>query len=283
MVDENIQHVAEVEPARLGMVSFLNTAPVCQTWKRTVREPAWTVWEAPPTELNRLLYQGELDLSLISSQEYAIHSECYRILPGLAIAAAGKVGSVFLFSRYPLAALDRRRILLSASSQTSVSLTKIILEDFEGVYPEYEVGQERQEGGWDAVLSIGDEALRLAAAAEYPYRFDLAEIWYRQTGLPFVFALWGVREDFYQARPATVQAIHRELQRCLTEGLADLEGICRVVAPLIPMAEEACRRYLVGMDYDLNRDQQAGLVHFFERLIGRQEAPAMALPLKFIR
>lgn len=268
-------------PARIGMVSFLNTAPVCQTWKQTVREPAWRVTEAPPTLLNRLLHRGELDLALVSSHEYALHPESYRIMAGLAIAATGAVGSVFLFSRYPLAELGDRLVLLSSRSQTSASLTKIIIEDFEQVYPRYEIGEE-QRGDWAAVLAIGDEALRWAAAGEYPYQFDLAEIWHQQTGLPFVFALWAVREDFYLAWPETLASIHRELKRCLREGLADLEGICRVAAPRIPMSEEACRRYLAGMQYDLDLRQQAGLIRFFELLIKRGEVPAAALPLKII-
>lgn len=281
--------------ARLGMVSFLNTAPTCETWRRTVKEPAWQVREAPPTLLNHLLYQGELDLAMVSSQEYALHPESYRILSDLSIAATGSVGSVFLFTRRPLGELDDALVMLSSRSQTSVSLVKIILEDFCHLRPRYEAGEGDQyqgvggkpggdePGGEDeAVLSIGDEALFLAATGNYPYRYDLAEIWHQHTGLPFVFSIWAVREDFYRAQPATIRAIHRELKRCLREGLADLAAICRVVAPRIPMSQEDCRRYLAGMQYDFSPAQQAGLVHFFQLLIERGEVPATALPLKII-
>ncbi|MFH7320975.1 menaquinone biosynthetic enzyme MqnA/MqnD family protein [Desulfurivibrio sp. D14AmB] len=271
---------------RLGMVSFLNTAPLYETWKRTVAVPQWRVTEAPPATLNRLLYAGELDLGLVSSHEYASHPEQYRILSGLAIAATGAVGSVFIFSRFPLDQLDGRRLLLSSRSQTSVGLARILLEDRWRVAPRYRVGDYQAEkaagraGELAALLSIGDEALRLAASDEFPYRFDLAEIWHQWTGLPFVFAIWAVREEFWRQRPETAAAIHRELLRCQTEGLDDLPAICREVAPRIPLSQEACRRYLAGMNYDLNREQQAGLVRFFQLLIGRGEVPAAALPLK---
>lgn len=270
--------------ARVGMVSFLNTAPVYETWRRTVNEPAWLLREAPPTVLNHLLYRGELDLAMVSSHEYALHPEKYRILADLSISATGAVGSVFLFARRPLTELNNALVLLSSRSQTSVSLVKIILEDLYRLEPRYEVADmvDEEEGAGEAVLSIGDEALFLAAAGTYPYRYDLADIWYGQTGLPFVFALWAVREEFYRAQPATVQAIHRELKRCLREGLNDLSAICRQVAPRIPMAEDECRRYLAGMQYDFNPAQQAGLERFFQLLIERGEVPPAALPLKII-
>ncbi len=273
---------------RIGMVSYLNTAPLFLTWQRTVQRSDWQVSEAPPATLNRLLYAGELDLALVSSHEYASHPGSYRILAGLAIAAGGAVGSVFIFSRRPLEQLDGEPMLLTSRSKTSVGLAAIILEDRWGVKPLYLVGDYRTEqeagraGEWVAVLSIGDEALRLAGSAEFAFRYDLAEIWHRWTGLPFVFALWAVREEFCDKRSATLAAIHRELRRCQCQGLANLAAICREVAPRIPLSEEACRRYLSGMSYDLDREQQAGLVRFFQLLVPGGEAAAAALPLKII-
>ena len=283
MVDANavVRNQDEMLPARVGMVSFLNMAPIRCLWRERVRVPGWSMREEVPAVLNRLLFGGELDLASISSHEYALHSSEYLILPGLSIAAAGAVGSVFLFSRSPLKMLDGKRVLLSSRSQTSASLTRIILGDFEGVEPIYQVGELKGDS-WEAVLSIGDEALRLAAEGRYPHRYDLAEIWCRRTGLPFVFALWAVNRRFFQQSPSTVRAIHHELIRCQRVGLNDIERICRKEAPLIPMTKEACRRYLSGMDFDLDPAQQAGLTVFFELLIKRGEVPDEALPLKFI-
>jgi len=138
--------IPPAKPIRLGMVNFLNTAPLRETWIKMATNPAWQVREAPPVVLNRWLYGGELDLAMISSQEYAVHPASYRILSNLAIAATGSVGSVFLFSRYPLANLHKRLILLSSQSQTSVSLVKIIMEDFYGLQPRYLRGAG-DEGG----------------------------------------------------------------------------------------------------------------------------------------
>lgn len=271
--------------ARLGMVSFLNTAPLYETWKATVHEPAWQITEAPPATLNQLLYAGKLDLALVSSQEYAIHPEGYRILSGLAIAAEQEVGSVFIFSRHPLEELDDQLLLLSARSRTSATLARLLLEDYYGLKPRYLVGEAGAVAGGEepaAVLAIGDEALRLAAANVYAYRYDLAAIWHSWQRLPFVFALWVVREDFCRRQPATLASIHRELQRCQGQGLAELAAISRRVAPRIPLSQQQCQRYLAGMRYDLDDAQQEGVSRFFKLLIAREEASAAALPLRII-
>lgn len=270
--------------ARIGMVNYINTAPLYEVWRQTVRRPEWQVTEAPPSELNRLLHANALDLGFVSSQEYALHPGEYRILSDLSISATGPVGSVFLFSQAPFSQLGESLVLLSPQSQTSVSLVKIILEEFYQVNPRYRVGMAAESGAGverpAAVLAIGDEALRLAAEGRYPLCLDLGEAWQARTGLPFVFAVWAVREDFCQTAPDTVLAIHQELRRCLAEGKERLREISAAVAGRVPMDQEACYRYLQGIEYDLDSEKQEALQRFFGYLISRGEVPATALPLK---
>ncbi len=270
--------------ARIGMVNFINTAPLYEVWRQSVHRPEWRVTEAPPSALNRLLFEGGLDLGFISSHEYALHSEQYKILGNLSISATGPVGSVFLFSEVPVEELDGRLVLLSSQSQTSVSLVKILLEEFYGLRPRYVSGLASELGDEllrpAAVLAIGDEALRLGESALYPHRLDLSVSWQERTGLPFVFAVWAVREEFCQRDPDTVFAIHQELLRCIEEGRERLPEISRAVAPRIPMPAEACLRYLQRIEYDLGPEKQEALNRFFEYLVKRGEVPPAALPLK---
>lgn len=269
--------------ARIGMVNFINTAPLYEVWQRTVGRPEWQVTAAPPAVLNDLLCRGELDLGFISSHEYGAHPELYKILVGLSISATGPVGSVFLFARQEVAGLQGKKVLLSAQSQTSVALVKIILEDFYGVQPLYEQGAidpGAMDEDFAAVLAIGDDALRLREQGAFPVQLDLSEVWQQQTGLPFVFAVWAVREDFCRRDPVTVVEIHQELQRCLQEGQDDLFQICELVAPRIPMEVAACHAYLQKMEYDLGPQKVKGLERFFEFLISRGEAVPGSLPLK---
>ncbi len=269
--------------ARIGMVNFINTAPFYEVWRRSVERPEWQVTEAPPTVLNDMLFRGDLDLGFISSHEYGAHPELYKILGGLSISATGPVGSVFLFSREDVDRLEGKKVLLSAQSQTSVALVKIILEDFYGVQPLYEQGAinlAEIRDDFSAVLAIGDDALRLRQQANYAVQMDLSEMWQEHTGLPFVFAVWAVREEFCRRDPVTVVEIHHELQRCIMEGKSNLMQICELVAPRIPMEVTACHDYLQGVEYDLGPQKVEALERFFELLVKRGEVAASALPLK---
>lgn len=269
---------------RIGMVNFINTAALYEVWKESVNEQAWQVIEAAPADLNRMLANGELDMGLVSSHEYADHPEQYQILPDLSISSTGAVGSVFLFSRLAPEQLAGKRVGLSVQSKTSNGLIKIILEDFYGVRPVYSlVGNQAALADFQAVLAIGDQALRLKHDGEFPYVLDLGDAWRRQTKLPFVFAVWAVSEQFVAGRDSCLQAIHRELLRCAYEGRRRLDEICQRVAPRIPMDSQECLRYLQGIELDLSPDKLEGLEVFYQYLIRRNEAMPNALPLKIYR
>jgi chorismate dehydratase len=271
------------QKVRIGMVNFINTAPLYDVWLRTVNRPEWKVIEAAPSVLNRMLYDDQLDMGLVSSQEYAAHPENYLLLDDISISASGAVGSVFLFSRCEPENLTDGLVLLSAQSQTSVNLVKIILENFYGVKPLYEVGsalEAQDKSGISAVLAIGDEALILAQNKIYPHKIDLGQIWYEKTSLPFVFAVWAMRAEFCRSHPDIVREIQRELLRCRQEGRNDLQNISKRVGPRVSMNADACYQYLRGIEHDLGPEKKKGLVRFIEYLVERGEGLPEALPLK---
>lgn len=269
--------------ARIGMVNFINTAPLYTFWQQRAHPAEWVVVEGAPTTLNRMLRAGELDLGFVSSHEYAARPDLYRLLDGISISASGAVGSVFLFTRLPLAQLAGKRVGLSSQSQTSVALVKIILEQLHQVLPLY---SEHAAGagleGLDALLAIGDEALRLRRGGGFAHCLDLGEIWRSHTGLPFVFAVWAVRDAFYRQHPETVEEIRRELLTCVRLGAEELPAVCRQVAPRIPMEVDACERYLRGIEYDLAEAKKEGLARFYHFLIERGEASTRALPMRLV-
>jgi len=268
---------------RIGMVNYINTAPLYDVWLSTVNQPDWVIVEAVPSTLNQMLYDDELDMGLVSSQEYAIHPEKYILLDDISISASGPVGSVFLFSRCEPEKLARKLVLLSGQSQTSVSLVKIILENLYNVKPLYEVGsalEAQYNNNISGALAIGDEALILAQNKNFPHKIDLGKIWHEKTSLPFVFAVWAMRKEFCQKNYETVRKIHRELVRCREEGRKDLEEISRKVSPRVSMQPEACYEYLRGIEHDLGPKKKKGLVRFIEYLIERGEGAPGALPLK---
>ena len=272
------------QSARIGMVNYINMAPIYESWKKRVHPAQWHLIEAPPAALNRMLAAGELDLGFVSSHEYCVRPELYRILADLSISANGPVGSVFLFSRIDPAKLDGCPVLLSGQSQTSVFLIKIILEEFYGVKPEYSVGDVESEmsSQAQALLAIGDQALRLVGDPRFPCQLDLGAVWRQHTGLPFVFSVCAVREDFYRRVPETLALIHQEFAVCVREGRENLEAICQSVAPRIPMHPDECYVYLRAIEYDLGAEKKMALERFAGYLTARGEGAAQALPLKIV-
>jgi chorismate dehydratase len=268
---------------RIGMVNFINTAPIYETWKKRSHPENWQVVEAPPSTLNQMLADGELDLGFVSSYEYGVRPKQYRILPDLSISANGSVGSVFLFSRVDPRLLDGKKVLLSGQSETSIALVQIILENFYKAKPKYTVGDVNGSNAKTAagILAIGDEALRIAAGKEFAFQLDLGEVWCRYTDLPFVFAVCAVREEFCLKYPEIVKEIHKEFLFCRGEGRQQLESICVKVAPRIPMHPDECYVYLRAIEYDLGERKQMALEKYYGYLIERGEASVDAVPLQF--
>ena len=269
---------------RIGMVNYINTAPIYEVWKEQVLPAEWEITEAPPSTLNRMLAADELDLGFVSSYEYAARPDRYQILADLSISATGPVGSVYLFSTVAPEQLDNQLVLLTGQSDTSACLLKIILEEFFSLQPRYITGDICAPAGPGelpaAVLAIGDEALRLKLENIYPVQLDLAEVWNKKTGLPFVFAVCAVREEFIATNKTSVRQIRKTFLACRTKGIELLPEICDRVARRIPMDCEACSLYLRAMEYDLGPVKQDALHQFFTLLIQRGEADRAALPLK---
>src|SRR2546428_11153851 len=135
-----------------------------------------------PTELNRRVLAGELDLAPISSIEYARNADRLRLLPRLCVSSEGAVDSIQLVSREPLEQV--RTVAVTPESATSVVLTKVLLPEADHV----PLGEDA-----DAKLLIGDAALKSAFEDPTPH-YDLGRLWLERTGLPMVFAVWACPE-----------------------------------------------------------------------------------------
>lgn len=222
--------------------------------------------EGVPAELNRLLATGAIDVSPSSSFEYGCRWQDYLLLPGHSISSCGPVRSVLLFTAKPIEALDGVEIALTGESATSVNLLRILLREFFGFQkvtyrlPRRPVETLIAEGA--PALLIGDRALRAALSASGNV-YDLGELWYRFTGLPFVFALWILRREAAQAKQQEVVALLRQLTAARTLALASLDVVAAATPERQWMGEAGLVAYWRSMSYDLDERHLAGLRHFF--------------------
>jgi chorismate dehydratase len=257
---------------RIGRIGYINCAPVYGAIDRGIVSlpPGGELVTGTPAELNDLLVAGELDVSVISAIEYARHATELVLLADLAISCDGPVRSVALFAKQPVQELSNRTVLLSASSRTSVALLELLCRDVWHIKPKFaEARAEAQDLETlaalphEAVLVIGDAALKLAAAGTYGHRYDLGEEWKRWTGKPFVFAVWAGRRA---VRPAATQRGHEALLASRAWGLANLAEIARETARATELPVGTCRQYLSGLDYAFTDTHRAALNDFLRRV-----------------
>src|SRR5947209_716920 len=243
------------EPIRVGAVNYLNTKPLIHDLPAIAPEIELSL--AVPSRLAVQLAEDELDVALIPAIEY-FRAGNYSIVPDISIASRGPVLSVTLFSRVPWPKI--RRVALDEGSRTSAALTQILLRKRHGVSPEVvplPLDRAADDVDTDAVLLIGDRAMR-ACLPGFAHAFDLGQEWFDWSGLPFVYAVWAVREG------ADLGAVALALDEAKRKGCARTGMIAQEEAPRLGLDAGFCRRYLSNIiHFDLGPRELAGLRHYY--------------------
>src|SRR5436190_3713 len=201
-----------------------------------------------PTELNRRLLDGEIDIAPISSIEYARHADRLRLLPRLCVSSQGAVDSIQLVSRVPLEHV--RTVAVTPESATSVVLTRVLIEGTQHV----PLGQEA-----DAKLLIGDAALQSAFEDPTPH-YDLGRLWLERTGLPMVFAVWAAREPLVDG----LEELEHSLVASLRAARAEPERLAYEASERYGYPAGFLARYFEKLRYAFGPRERAGLMTFLE-------------------
>jgi chorismate dehydratase len=217
-----------------------------------------------PTQLNRMLADGAIDVSPCSSIEYAVNRGRYLLLPDLSITSKNRVMSILLESSVPIEELGDKVVAMTTASATSVVLLRILLEIRYGLNPRYttyEQGIEDRSVKVDAMLTIGDLAIRKASDSAFAHQYDLGELWHEFTGLPFVFALWQVN---YRKN------IHRDLERLYdiimesrSFGTTHLRELSETTAERFNLPAKVLLEYWYLFSYAFNEEEKQGLLAFY--------------------
>lgn len=244
-------------PLRVGAVSYLNTAPLVRSLpelapgvKLSFDHPSWLADE---------LAEGRLDVALAPSIELARHPE-WSIVSTACIGCRGPVLSVKSLFRKPPAEIES--LALDEGSRTSVALAQILLYDAYGVRPRLEVlplGATPSDADADAVLVIGDRAIA-PTPPEFCEAWDLGERWRRETGLPFVFAVWAARPgvELGELEPALDAARDR--------GVAELEAIATERSAAMGLPRPVVLKYLrEHLNFYFDAGERRGLGLFLRR------------------
>jgi chorismate dehydratase len=264
---------------KIGRIPYINCYPVYGAIDRGIVKLDAELVDGVPTDLNRKMAAGALDISVVSAVEYARDADRYLLLPDLAISCDGPVRSVMLFSKRPATELTSRDVIVSKSSMTSVALLELLFENVWHSRPRFIPGDAEVKdvviagsNDADARLVIGDAALVLGSnhRDRYPFVYDLGQTWKDWTGQPFVFAVW-VAQRATDVKEALVA--HASLITSRNWGLQHLSELAEQAHKATGVARDVCAEYLSGLDYGLSYPHLAGLTEFYRRLVERGRIP----------
>ena len=259
---------------RLGHIEYSNCFPLHAELLERGNANVQIV-HGVPSELNRALATGEIDIAPASSIEYARHADRYRVLPEFVIGSKGPVHSILLESTRPIEELNETRIAIPNASATSVVLLKILLRLKYNVAVRYEWFRQEKWGdpfqaGADAVLWIGDVALRRSFTGTRLV-YDLGSEWTRWTSLPFAFAIW--QTTLAPERDAELAPLMESFRRSRAHFREHAAELAEQHAESFSVLPQRLARYWRSLCYEFDPAMQEGLLRFYRLAHALGEAP----------
>jgi len=251
---------------KVGHIQFLNCLPLYYGLVKSHALLDIELIKGTPTELNQKLINGELDISPISSIEYARNTRSLILFPDFTVSSDGIVKSILLISRFPLEELSGRRVGLTSTSATSHVLLKLILGRGYQVYPDYFVIPPDVNTLFvhaDAVLLIGDAALHYSFDNQNLHVYDLGSEWKKLTGKKMVYAVWAVSRSFAEAQSQLSGHVFDMIKKSMDYSLAHLAEIAEYAEKWEPFSQSFLMEYFRSLRFDFGNTYQEGLLHFY--------------------
>lgn len=210
---------------KLGYIDYLNCYPFYYHMFERTAVKGVRVVPGYPSDLNRMLADGDLDISPISSATYAVLADQARILPEFCLSSVGYVSSVILASKTEIGNLGGKKIGVTSASHTSAVLLKVLLKKYYKAEPEYvPVAPFPTLEKTEAALLIGNEAMKFKNDPGIRI-YDLGKLWMETTGFPVVFAVFAVRESAgaeYPVKTNEIVASYKRSLACIDDPSGDL-------------------------------------------------------------
>jgi chorismate dehydratase len=276
-MDPRVKSMLPGKKLRVGAVSYLNSKPLIECLPASLPPHSHLSLDLP-SRLADQLAGDQIDVGLIPVIEYFRHQtpasaahgeslptsgETYRMVSDACIACRGPVRSVRIFFRVPPARVGS--LAVDEGSRTSIALGRVLLHDRFGLTPELvelPIGQDPHQTAADAVLVIGDRAMKPEIYTGFVENWDLGEEWFRQTQLPFVFAMWVGRASVTDPHLAS------RLEMARQQGLLRIPDICQREAVRYQLSYADCHDYLTrNLQFTLTPEAHRGLSLFQSKAI----------------
>ena len=256
---------------RIGHNPNTNMLPMFHFLSR--EDPLLESITAEPTGHNAMLAEGRIDMAPISAFSYGEHWQDYVILPNLSVSTKGRVGSILLFSKVELKALDGLTVALTDTSATSVNLTKILLHHYYGVSPRYVTVHSDLQGMFDmadAALLIGDAAIQEALKNPACYVYDLGEEWFNHTGYSMTYAVWAFPRKLIAEQGEEVRYVYHMLLEAKERALGNMNDIVKTCQSMLGGTLDFWNNYFSQFNYGLDPSYVLGLKKYLDSCFEQQ-------------
>jgi chorismate dehydratase len=184
----------------------------------------------------------------------------YHIITDYCLGAYGKVRTVLLLSNCKFDEIST--INLDYHSRSSVNLARVLAKN---AWKRDFIWHNTSEAfdfinipGNEAVVLIGDRCFEYGN--RFSYQLDLAEEWYKFTGLPFAFACWTANKKL----PADFL---EEFNDALGTGVKNIPAVVKKYGTSGVIRGENLTTYLTqNMNFDLNDEKRKAISLFLEMI-----------------
>ena len=255
----------------IGELSFISGLPISLPIDRgLLPSPEIQTVSGLPGELDERMASGELAAGPISSLEYIRHRDRYELVPDLSISSWGRFVSAVLFSKGSLGRLSGKTVALPYGGATSNVLTQWFLQKMFGAEPHFEEttgSLEELMERYDAVLSIGDQAVLDARKPHDYLTLDLGEAWWQLMKTPMVSTLWVTQKSLPEADQ---QAIAQLFARAKELGRERHDEVLAEATRRLGIPEAEVEAYYALLNYDLAPVHMQSLSLFTDYLLTHQ-------------
>jgi chorismate dehydratase len=279
---------------RIAAIRFLNPAPLMWDFEHEPHKSQLAIryhleWMMPSACADRLaLPNGHPDAADIGLVPVAALASTpgLRIIPGCAIAAKRKVRSIILVRRANQPLSEIRTVAADTSSRASLAYTRVLFKlwgNEEAVFMPHRPDLDPMLEAAEAALLIGDPALfaleerqnREERTGEPLIYHDLAEEWIALMDVPWISAVWAIRETSLAASGLTMESIAADFTASRDRGLENIETLVTEWSAKLPIPAQTIRAYLTSnIFYYLDEECLNGLRSFYA-----QAAKTGILPL----
>ena len=199
-----------------------------------------------------------------------------KIVPGCVIASKRKVRSILLVRRASQPLSEIKTVAADTSSRASLAYTQILfrrwwnpeavfLPHFPDLDPMLEIADAAMLIGDPALFALEERQNREERTGETLVYHDVAEEWIALTGVPWVAAVWAIREESLKASGRSLEEIAADFAASRDRGLENIEPLIKEWGARLPLPANTIRTYLTSnIFYYLDAECLTGLRKFYE-------------------